>query len=288
MTGPAREAPLRGMPLTGRRRFANGKACQPQVYVYLSKLLPWMILPPGLVVELLCGVLLALWLKKTRLAAVFAGLALAVLWGASMPVVAGRLYAGLEGDYPAVPLSQVPAGGCVVLLGGVISAPAAPRVDADFNEAIDRVYKTAQLYRAGKAPLVIVTAGNQPWSHSETHEAELIRDLLVEWGVAPDDVMLEGSSRNTRENAVYSRHLIDAVNCRQPLLVTSAAHMRRAVGAFRAVGVPVTPVPTDFRVADTQDPTAMDFLPSAGALAMTSEALREWLGRWVYRVQGWG
>jgi len=59
------------------------------------------------------------------------------------------------------------------------------------------------------------------------------------------------------------------------------------VAAFRSVGVPVIPVSTDVRVIDGGRPALMNFLPSADALAMTSEALREWIGQWVYSMQGW-
>jgi uncharacterized SAM-binding protein YcdF (DUF218 family) len=135
--------------------------------------------------------------------------------------------------------------------------------------------------------MLIVTAGNQPWSLSPWAEADLIRDLLVEWGVPEEAIFLEGSSRNTRENAIFSKNLIDSIHCETSLLVTSAAHMPRAVAAFQAVGVSITPVSTDVRVVDKGLPPAMDFLPSASAMAMTSDAIREWIGAAVYRSQGW-
>ena len=109
----------------------------------------------------------------------------------------------------------------------------------------------------------------------------------MEWGVPKDNIFLEGSSRNTRENAVYTRNLVDSINCGEVLLVTSAAHMPRAVAAFRAAGVGVTPVSTDVRVVKGQGMAPFALLPDARALAMTSGALREWIGQWVYSLQGW-
>ncbi len=55
----------------------------------------------------------------------------------------------------------------MIVLGGALGAALPPRVDVEMNEAVDRIYKTAALYRAGKAPAVIVTGGNQPWSESD-------------------------------------------------------------------------------------------------------------------------
>jgi uncharacterized SAM-binding protein YcdF (DUF218 family) len=257
------------------------------VYVYLSKILPLLVMPLSVALLLLLVALMLLRSGRKRISAGFLVLAMAVLWVASTPLVANLLYGGLERKYPAMPLDQVPAGGCIIVLGGAVGAPIPPRVDIEFSEAVDRVYKTAELYRAGKAPYVIVTGGNQPWTKSGTAEAELIRDVLMEWGVPEDSIFLEGSSRNTRENAIYSKNIINAINCEQPLLVTSAAHMPRAVAAFDSVGLAVTPVSTDVRVAGTGFPALVEFLPNAQALAMTSDAIREWIGQWVYSLKGW-
>jgi uncharacterized SAM-binding protein YcdF (DUF218 family) len=257
------------------------------MYVYLSKILPIFVMPLSVVLLLLLVALLFLRHGRRKTMGGFLALAMAVLWVASTPLVANLLYGSIESQYPAQPLDQVPVGGCVIVLGGVVGAPLPPRVDLELNDSIDRVYKTAELYRAGKAPFVIVTGGNQPWSASGTAEAELIRELLMEWGVPEDKIFLEGSSRNTRENALYSKNIINAINCEQPLLVTSAAHMPRALAAFDSAGVRVTPVTTDVRVVNDGLPPMTDFLPDATALAMTSDAIREWVGQKVYSLKGW-
>ncbi|MBT8058358.1 MAG: YdcF family protein [Gammaproteobacteria bacterium] len=257
------------------------------MYVYLSKILPVFVMPLGVVSVLLLLALFFIRRDKRRTAAGLLGLGLAVLWLASTPFVAAQLYRQLESRYPPVPLEDVPIRGCMVVLGGVLGGVLPPRVEVDMNDSIDRIYKAAALYRAGKAPSVIVTGGNQPWSKIYTAEADLIRDLLIEWGVPKDVIFLEGSSRNTRENALYSKNIIDAMSCTDALLVTSAAHMPRAVAAFNSVGVAVTPVSTDVRAVGQALPGIMDFVPSAGALATTSDAIREWIGQKVYSWQGW-
>jgi len=257
------------------------------MYVYLSKILPVFMMPLGVVSLLLLLALFFLRRGKRRTSAAFLVLGLAVLWTASTPFVAAQLLRQAESRYPAVAMEQVPLGGCVIVLGGAVGAPIPPRVDIDMSESIDRVYQAAALYRAGKAPIVIVTGGNQPWSESKTAEADLIRDLLIEWGVPRDAIFLEGSSRNTRENALYTKNILDAIVCKDPLLVTSAAHMPRAVAAFNSVGVAVTAVSTDVRATNLSLPGVIDFIPSADALATTSEVIREWIGQQVYAWQGW-
>jgi len=257
------------------------------LYVYLSKILPAFLMPLSLVSLLLLVALGFLRRNKLRTAAGFLVLSLAVLWISATPFVAAQLYRHIESAYPPVAMEKVPVSGCMIVLGGALGAPLPPRVDVDMNESVDRIFKAAELYRAGKAPIVIVTGGNQPWSESKTAEADLIRDLLMEWGVPKDAIFLEGSSRNTRENAIYSKNIVNSVNCTDALLVTSAAHMPRAMAAFRAVGISVTPVSTDVRVVRTQVPVLMDFIPNASALAMSSDAIREWIGQKVYSWRGW-
>ena len=259
----------------------------PPVYVYLSKILPLFVMPVSVVLILLLLAFLFLqrdW-KSTGVSLVLA--AVVILWMSSTPLVATTLYRDLEARYPPLPLTKLPVGDCLVLLGGAVGPAMPPRVDIELNEAVDRVYKAAQVHRAGRAKFVIVTAGNQPWSESPWAEADLLRDLLMEWGVPKDAIFLEGSSRNTRENALYSKIMIDSMHCGTTLLVTSAAHMPRAVAAFQNAGVSVVAVATDVRVAGQGALSAVALLPSAGALAMTSDAIREWIGMWIYRLQGW-
>jgi uncharacterized SAM-binding protein YcdF (DUF218 family) len=256
------------------------------VYVYLSKILPIFVMPLG-IVFVLALVAFLLHKNKRRISAAFLAAAIVVLWVSSTPIVAHTLGHNLESHFPPVAIEDVQAGGCVIVLGGALGAPIAPRVEIDMSDAVDRVYKTAQLYKAGKAPFVIVTGGNQPWSESGVAEAELIRDLLMEWGVPKDKIYLEGSSRNTRENALYTKNIIDNTFCKSPLLVTSAAHMPRAVAAFKGVGIQVTPISTDIRVTDKKVYSVLDFIPDSKSLAQTSDAIREWVGQKVYEVQGW-
>ena len=145
------------------------------MYVYLSKILPLFVMPISVVlVLLLLGFLFLLkgWRTTGRSMLLVGAL---VLWLASTPFAANTLYSNLEAQYPPVPLAELPAGDCIVVLGGAVQAALPPRVDIELNEAVDRVYKAAQLQRASKAKFVVVTAGNQPWSNSAWAEAGLIR-----------------------------------------------------------------------------------------------------------------
>ena len=257
------------------------------MYIYLSKFLPLFVLPIGVVLELSFIALLFLLKGWRRTAGTFLVSAMLVLWTASMPLVAETLLGKLEQDYPAVMMSEVPVGDCIVVLGGTVEPVLPPRVDVDMLEAVDRVRKAAQLFHAGRGKMIIVTGGNQPWSSFTEPEAESMKVLLLEWGVPPAAIVVEGASRNTRENARNAIVAMEEVTCNRPLLVTSAAHMKRSVAAFEKLGVTVFPVSADVRVIKNSKLTLLDFLPDAGALNMTTDAIREWVGQRVYEMQEW-
>ena len=105
------------------------------------------------------------------------------------------------------------------------------------------------------------------------------------WGVPDEAIVTAGTNRTTAENAREVAALWPSLGFQSALLVTSAAHMPRALASFRKAGVPVTPSSTDIRVVnDPLDP--LDFLPDAGALSATGDAVKERIGYIVYRVRG--
>ena len=114
-----------------------------------------------------------------------------------------------------------------------------------------------------------------------------MRDLLVEWGVPREAVFTETRSETTRENALFAAEIIRAQGWERMLLVTSAAHMGRAVGSFRAVGLDVIPSPTDYGVVEAAPLDLLDFLPDSRALEETTAVVREVIGVWFYRWRGW-
>jgi uncharacterized SAM-binding protein YcdF (DUF218 family) len=118
-------------------------------------------------------------------------------------------------------------------------------------------------------------------------EAALVAEVLEELGVPWDAILVEGQSRNTRENALNTAAIWREKGFRRGLLVTSAYHMSRALATFRAAGVNVSPWPVDFRVHPPLVNSVFDVLPDATALELTTISVKEWLGLLVYRWRGW-
>ncbi len=248
----------------------------------LSKVLPLFIYPLGLLFILaVIG-----WLLRYRwTGGVVLLIAVVQLWAASTPLVATWICGSLEVGQTARLAHNYPTADAVVVLGGAISPAQLPRVYADLNSSGDRVLFAARLYRARRSGTVLVSGGVIPWTGHTTSEAEAMKSLLVEWGVHESAIGTEVKSRNTAENAAGIRRLYP--NLRKILLVTSAMHMPRAEAVFGRAGFEVIPAPTDFQVLSDRPFTAFELLPDAHALALTSDAIKEYLGMLYYRLRGW-
>ena len=209
---------------------------------------------------------------------------------AACPTVEVWLTASLERQYPDRAIDSYPSAQAIVVLGGSIRMPSSAHHVSAIIDSSDRLLMALRLYHAGKAPLVVLSGGNNPLYFKklpEQSEAEIMRRLLVEWGVPDTAIEVEGGSINTYENAVFSHRLLAGQGIRQIILVTSAIHMPRAAAAYREAGFDLVPAPADFQTGWRPATTMFRWMPEADALVNSSKAIHEWLGLWVYRLRGW-
>ena len=226
-----------------------------------------------------------LWRSRRRSGGILLAIALGWLWLWSTPAFSNWVRATLERRHPAVPVAELPAADAIVLLGGGMEAAHPPeRLYPDLNAAADRVWHAVRLFRAGKAPLILASGGNLPWREIDRPEAAAMAELLREFGVPDTAIVLEANSRTTRENRDNALPILRALGARRILLVTSALHMPRALALFENTGLDVTPAPADFEVYRRDRSHPLRWLPDAQALADSSRALKEYLGRWANRV----
>lgn len=253
--------------------------------LFLTKLLPVFVYPLSVAIGLF--LLASLLAARPRAAMVCRAVAIVGLWTASTAPVGEWALGTLEKQHPPRPIAELPQADVAIVLGGVVGGAIPPRVTSELFASGDRVLHAARIFRAGKVKRILVTGGNLPWHASSPPESTLMRDLLIEWGVPAAAIEIAGQSRNTYENALE----IVALRERQPfasaLLVTSAAHMPRAIATFQKAGVPVTPATTDVEVTNAGLWTPLRWLPDAGALDTTTRAIKEWIGFAAYRVRGY-
>jgi uncharacterized SAM-binding protein YcdF (DUF218 family) len=192
------------------------------------------------------------------------GLALVVFWIAATPVFADWLNWRLESEFPPVNVETLPQSDVVILLGGF---------GLDLDNPANRIMHALWIYRAGKAPFILISGGNS--------------DPLVELGVPRCALILETESRDTRENAVNTAAIFKAHGWQNGLLVTSAIHMPRALAAFQRVGLNVAPAATGIDPRVFQPGGSVDLEMNNEALLQTAAAIREIVGLLVYRCLGW-
>ena len=259
------------------------------MYGFASRVLTPLIWNPlGIAVLLL---VLAKVVRE-RLSKVFQiayGAALLLLIILGCPRVEEWLTSSLESQYADQSIERYPEGQAIVVLGGAIHSPNLVHRASGLIDPSDRLLLAFRLYRAGKAPLLILSGGNDPETGevAAQSEATTMRLLLEEWGIQKASILAEERSTNTHENALFCRQLLAPRGISRILLVTSALHLPRAAAAFRKAGFEVVPAPADFRMGWSRQASLFGWLPDADALANSSRSLREWLGGTIYRLRGW-
>jgi uncharacterized SAM-binding protein YcdF (DUF218 family) len=248
-----------------------------------AKILSRLMYPSTLVLLLLFLAFILLLIRRYRSAGLSLLIALALVFLGSSPLVSDVYYRH-ERQYPPIPIAQSPTADAIVLLAGDISIPIPPRVESQIRG--NRSVHTLRLYRAGKAPLIIISGGNVFPQEGFRPEAAYTADLLQEWGIPQSAIIFEGNSRNTRENAMETSRLLKNRQLNRVLLVTSAFHMPRALATFRGLDIDAIPSPSSIS-AELAQPTLLNWIPSLDGLGTMQSVVHEKVGIFVYRMRGW-
>lgn len=182
-------------------------------------------------------------------------------------------------------MSKKPQGDVIVLLGGGVHdrVPDLTGTGAPAEEMMVRIVTAVRLQRQLDLPVIV--SGGVVYT-DRAAEAPIVRRFLLDLGVPDKRIILEMKSRDTMENARFSREIMKKHGFNRPILVTSAFHMRRSIEAFKRAGIMVTPLPAGFKANQEAPYIWADFLPDAGALHGTATVLKEFLGLLFYRLSG--
>jgi uncharacterized SAM-binding protein YcdF (DUF218 family) len=161
----------------------------------------------------------------------------------------------------------------------------AARDEMMLNEAAERLTAAVELARRYPAARILYSGGSSALIYEEGAEAAFALHLLENLGIPRERIVLEDRSRNTVENALFSKALAQPKPGERWLLVTSAHHLPRAIGAFRQVGFTVEPYPVDWRTRGVSD-VLRPFATLGDGLRRTDTAVREWVGLVVYWLTG--
>ena len=175
-----------------------------------------------------------------------------------------------------------------IILGGMSSYD--PRLDKpQFSSSSDRLWQTLPLLKNRQLKKIIITGGSGSILHPEEKEAQILKNYLLKIGFADSSIIIEKESRNTRENALFTKKLIDSLDIKgKYLFVTSAFHMKRSIGTFNKIGLKnIRPFCTDRISGPRKFEFDHLFIPNSYALDKFTLLIHEIVGYNVYWLSGY-
>jgi uncharacterized SAM-binding protein YcdF (DUF218 family) len=248
----------------------------------------YLLEPIGLV--WLCLLILTIWLafKRQRGPAILAGLGVILMTAVGSTSLAGRMLGSLERPYAGVKIEDLPKADAIVMLGGGSTPSRYEACGVHLTPAGDRLVMAHEVHRLGKAPVLLLGGNVSKLDGVRKFESEIVRDLIKTWGIPDEAIIPLGENQDTHDEALKTAALAKEHGWHRVLLVTSACHMRRASGVFRAQGLEVIPVPCNFltTVATAPPPPGLS-VPRYDGFVKISIWLHEEIGWWMYQRRGW-
>jgi uncharacterized SAM-binding protein YcdF (DUF218 family) len=260
------------------------------MFFYIAKGL-WFLLQPSTLIALLIGYgAILIWTGWARWGRRFVTIGAFLLLLAGLSPLGNALILPLENRFPRADLDDPPAPTGFIVLGGAEDrlVSTARQVPA-LNESAERLVEAAMLARRFPEAKVAFSGGNAGIFYQSGTEAKGAESLLAALGVSEDRLILEDESRDTYENAKFLKARLIKDGALGPgkrwLLITSAYHMARAIGAFRQAGFEVEAWPVDYRTRGEAD-LARPFDKVSEGLRRVDVASREWAGLLAYWLTG--
>jgi len=255
-----------------------------QMFV-LSKIF-WLVVNPGILFAffVICGSIL-LFTRFRRTGRWFVSGAAAFIVLVGIFPVGSWMIENLENRFPANPAIPEDIEGIVALGGTINTHLTASRKQPALTDGGERLTELVYLARQHPNARLIFSGGSGELIDDSLKEADAARLFFERMGVPKNRIVYERHSRNTLENALFTQRLAGAsARTGKWVLVTSAAHMPRAMGVFRKTGWNIQAFPVDY-ASDGQRRLRLGFHPISG-LTKLNVATREWIGLLAYRILG--
>ncbi len=250
------------------------------MFFELSKIF-WFIANPSNLFFLLFAIAsLSLWTQYSKLGR---KILLVLVFSSSMISifsVGDLMYFYLESRFPSINHLPPKING-VVIAGGIIDPILThKRGDLALGSAVERLTKASEIILKYKEAKILFSGGSGMIFNQTHKEGHYVSSLLKQLGVPLRRIIVENKARNTYENAKYTFEKIKPKKDEIWILITSAFHMPRAIGAFRKVGWDVIAYPVDFST-----PPSFEWnltLNIIAGLQKFSGASKEYLGLFFY------
>jgi uncharacterized SAM-binding protein YcdF (DUF218 family) len=252
------------------------------MFFYLSKILWALVAPVNLLLLILLAGVVLLFTRFARAGRGFVVAALAGFFIVGVLPTGALMLRVLEDRFPPPPDDMPAPAGIIVLGGGVNEVITRFRGPQELTGAGDRMTEAAMLARRFPEARLVFTGGSAALLGSPYREAHVARQFFQNLGIPASQLVFEDKSRNTFENAAFTRDLVKPEPGQTWLLVTSASHMPRSVGIFRKAGFDVTPYPVDYQTIGVPGELFVLSSDVLGALGRTDRAVRECIGLIAY------
>jgi uncharacterized SAM-binding protein YcdF (DUF218 family) len=244
------------------------------MFFFFSKILEFFIYPLSWVLMLLAA---ALIIKNSKLKRRVLYCAIIVLIVFSNPILLNT-FANCW-DVKPTPLKTASPYSCAIVLGGFSSEGA--NGNGYFNGAADRFIQGLKLLTTGKVSHILISSGNGSLLPDSFREADWVKTQLEQFKVPDSCILIEDQSRNTIENAAFSKRILNASHLQPPyVLVTSAFHMRRSLGIFKKDSINVVPYPCNY-MAGGGGLSPGNFVPDAQIFSTWNIYIKEVIGTLV-------
>ena len=256
------------------------------MFLTAAKVTWFVVQPSSLLLLLALTSIVMLWTRFAATGRRIALVAALLFLVAGLSPLGHLLILPLEERFARVELTaDAQPTGIIVLGGAQDTLVSAARGVVALNEAAERIVEGVVLARRFPGAKLVFSGGSRRLFYTGAREAEAAAALFRNLGIDGRRFLLENRARDTYENALFTRDLVKPSVGERWLLVTSAAHMPRAMGCFRKVGFAVLPWPVDYRTRGIQDVGRFFDKPSGG-LRRVDAATREWAGLAVYYLTG--
>jgi len=250
------------------------------MFFILSKVLFFLLFPFSWVIILWIWMLLSKLEKRKR---ILRNVILVIFIVFTNPFIYSMLVLAWQPMPVAIPAGKTYNAG--IVLGGMAGFDKNGR--GHFGNNSDRFIQTANLYHQGVIKKIIITGGTGSLSQREPPEAFFLQKAFIDNGIPAGDIIIETRSRNTYENAIFTKRIIDSIHLAPPyVLITSSLHMRRSEQVFKKAGFQYIPFPCDYKVVPLGFAPGDYFLPNAGLLNDWGGFLKEMIGLAVYKLTG--
>jgi uncharacterized SAM-binding protein YcdF (DUF218 family) len=252
-------------------------------FFLLSKLLTLFLFP--LPVAIIFGLYIALFKINGYKNKFYSAMPIFFLWLFSSFFMAQKLSLSLELEFDPIEIESIQDAEVAIILGGMINPLPYHTGRVELLGSAERLTESVILYKKKKVKKILFTGGSGILFSDEVSEAKQAEKFLLSMGVPSEDIILESKSRNTVENALFTKEILQDRKISKSILVTSAFHMKRSYAIFKKLNIDVSPFPVDYR--SIKSSLNWDVLiPSVGALETSSIMIKEWVGIFVYELKG--